>query len=242
MIFYSILPNVLWFKPTFLRIARFAPLIGLIIGSLQILIWLVLKKTGWPQEASSLCLIAFGAFVTGGLHLDGLMDTADGIAAGKNRCLTAMRDSTIGAIGIQALLIIITIQIAALIKLDSFTPIPLIISAFIGRMAPIFAINGFDYLHKEGLGLSHKKNWKGIRKEILPSLICITFSIILGSILILDQIIKIKLLILILMGLLSAIYTAHFLGKVLDGHSGDSYGASVVITETIILLLSSFIF
>ena len=241
MIFYSILPNVFWIKPTFLRIARFAPLIGLIIGIFQSFIWLALKQAGWSTEASSLCLIGFGAWITGGLHLDGLMDTADGIAAGPEKLLTAMRDSRIGASGIQALLIIVLIQVSTLIKLNSFSPIALIISASISRISPIFAINKFNYLHKEGLGLSHKKNWKGIKQEILPSLVCIVILILLGNIFVSDQLVKIKLLISIFAGLISAISTAYFLGKRLGGHSGDSYGASVVISETTILLFLSFI-
>ena len=76
----------------------------MIIGILQSLIWLGLNEMGWSNEAKILCVVAFAAWITGGLHIDGLIDTADGIAAGKEKCLIAMRDSTIGASGINLLI------------------------------------------------------------------------------------------------------------------------------------------
>ena len=52
-----------------------------------------------------------GIWITGGLHFDGLMDTADGIAAGPEKCLFAMQDSRVGASGVLALIIILLVQI-----------------------------------------------------------------------------------------------------------------------------------
>ena len=77
------MPQWPWIKPTFHRIARFAPIIGLIIGCLKISIWLSLAQLGWPISSLPFILIAFEIIITGGLHFDGLIDTFDGIAAGK---------------------------------------------------------------------------------------------------------------------------------------------------------------
>jgi len=45
------------------------------------------------------------------------MDTADGIGAGPSKRIEAMKDSRVGAIGVQSLVIILILQIAAIIKL-----------------------------------------------------------------------------------------------------------------------------
>ena len=103
------------------RIARFAPLIGFFIGILQAFLMLILYLLNWPQGSLAFVGIAFNLWITGGMHFDGLIDTADGISAGPKKCLEAMKDSRVGASGVIALTINLTLQIAALIKLNSLT-------------------------------------------------------------------------------------------------------------------------
>jgi adenosylcobinamide-GDP ribazoletransferase len=59
--------------------------------------------------------------VTGGLHLDGLADCADGIFGGHTpeQRLAIMRDSRIGTFGVLALVAVLLIQFAALSMLPS---------------------------------------------------------------------------------------------------------------------------
>ncbi|MED5469391.1 MAG: adenosylcobinamide-GDP ribazoletransferase, partial [Cyanobacteriota bacterium] len=136
-IFYSVLPAWPGLKPRFERIARFAPWIGLVLGGLQSFLWLVLIRADWPTSSVALLVIGLGPWLSGGLHLDGLMDTADGLAAGRERCLQAMDDSCVGASGVQALLVVVLLQIAALPRLGSLAPLALLIAAFWGRCAPL---------------------------------------------------------------------------------------------------------
>ena len=103
------------------------------IGSWQAFIWLWLANRGWPYASLAGLVLSFGIFVTGGIHLDGLMDTADGLAAGKEKRIEAMLDSRVGAIGMQALIVVLLIQFSALIKLGSVSPIALVISSFCSK-------------------------------------------------------------------------------------------------------------
>ena len=50
------------------------------------------------------------------------MDTADGIGAGPSKRIEAMKDSRVGAMGVQSLVIILVLQIAAIIKLGFYAP------------------------------------------------------------------------------------------------------------------------
>ena len=174
-VFYTVLPGFPWPKPRFHRIARFAPLIGVVIGAIQASFWLGLASLGWPQSALTVFVVAINALITGGLHLDGLMDTADGVAAGPKKCLKAMKDSRAGAIGVQALMLIILIQIACLLKLNSFAPIALPIANFWGRFSSIWAINNFTYLSSNKKKSMHHSHWKGI-EEFKPSLIILSIT------------------------------------------------------------------
>ena len=240
--FYTILPQWPFIKPTFKRIARFAPLIGLFIGFLQSISWLLLTYLGWPYISAALISIAINIFLTGGLHIDGLMDIADGIGAGPSKRMEAIKDSRVGAIGVQSLVIILILQLAALIKLGLYAPFVFPIIAFWGRMSQIFAIENYKYIFSKELVSPHKKYWRGLSKEIKPSLIFITIgsiyflfsnNISLSSFLLL--------ILFILSGLIPSIFIPHLINKSLGGHNGDSYGAGLVITETINLLALSII-
>ncbi len=239
--FYTVLPKWPCITPKFNRIARFAPWIGLIIGSIQSISWLGLAKLGWGSNEISVLVLALGILITGGLHIDGLMDTADGIAAGRERCLEAMDDSRVGSIGVQSLLIIILMQVASLIKLGSLAPIAIPIASFWGRCSPILAINNFPYLRDSGSSVFHSKFSQGL-KEWVPSLI-ILMALLLISLLAPLRLMSQPILILgILIGIIPTVIVPLVLGIHLKGHSGDSYGASVVLVETITLLLLALIF
>ena len=170
------------------------------------------------------------------------MDTADGIGAGPSRRIEAMKDSRVGAIGVQSLVIILILQIAAIMKLSFYAPFAFPLAAFWGRTSQLFAIENYEYIFKKESCSIHHKNWKGLSKEIRPSLIIISLAVILFLSLNTLNISNTLLLIFcILSGLITSILIPNLINKSLGGHSGDSYGASLVITETTNLLLLSII-
>ena len=240
--FYTILPQWPLIKPSFKRIARFAPLIGVFIGLLQSFSWLLLRYFNWPNLSAALISIAISICITGGLHIDGLMDTADGIGAGPSKRIEAMKDSRVGSIGVQSLVIVLILQIASIIKLGFLAPFAFPLAAFWGRTSQIFAIGNYKYIFQKEAGSLHKKYWKGISKEIKPSLmiICvgIIFFLLSNNLNIYNGLLLISC---ILSGLLTSILIPSIINRSLGGHNGDSYGACLVITETTYLILLSII-
>ena len=242
-VFYTILPQWPLIKPKFTRIARFAPLIGILIGFLQSIAWLLLKYFNWPNISLALISIAINILITGGLHIDGLMDTADGIGAGPSKQIEAMKDSRVGSIGVQSLVIILILQIAAIVRLDFIVLFAFPLAGFWGRVSQIFAIENYEYLLQKKSKSFHHQNWKGIHNEIRPSLIIILIGVILFLIFTNLNISNVFLLSFsILSGLVTSILIPNLINKFLGGHSGDSYGASLVITETCYLLILGIIF
>ncbi|WP_320663305.1 adenosylcobinamide-GDP ribazoletransferase [Prochlorococcus sp. MIT 1223] len=241
-VFYTILPKWSLSKTSFIRIARFAPIIGILIGIFQSVIWIGLNKFIWPKESITLIVLSFGYLITGGLHLDGLIDTTDGIAAGKERRFEAMRDSRIGAIGVQSLMIILMLQIAALLRLNNYIPYAMPVAAFWGRFSTLWAIEKFAYIKNPGIkssGSLHHKNWEGLIREAIPSAIVLIVICSLFLFKILEVNNHFKIVLSILLCFLPSIVIPHLVGKTLKGHTGDSYGASVVLVETFILLFLS---
>ncbi len=170
------------------------------------------------------------------------MDTADGIGAGPSKRLKAMKDSRVGSMGVQSLVIILILQMAAIIKLDVYAPFAFPLAAFWGRLSQIFAIGNYEYIFKNESSSLHKKNWKGISKEIRPSLIIIFLVIIFFLYNNNINTPNIYLLITCLAtGLLTSLLIPHLINRSLGGHNGDSYGAGLIITETTNLLMLSII-
>lgn len=100
-----------------LAASRFAyPVVGGAIGlALAVLSWGLGRAAVAPGVAAFL-LVATGVALTGGLHLDGLADTADGLFLWGDpaRRLSVMRDPRVGSFGVSAVVLIILGKYAVL--------------------------------------------------------------------------------------------------------------------------------
>src|SRR5208337_708974 len=87
------------------------PLIGLLLGVVIGLLWYLLRGFLAPPVLAAL-LPGLYVFLTGGLHLDGLMDTVDGVYGGRSReeRLAFMKDSHVGAFGVLAAVLILILK------------------------------------------------------------------------------------------------------------------------------------
>ena len=254
-VFYSVLPAWPFIAPRFERIARFAPLVGLVLGGLQAVVWGL--TAGWLPLAAQVALVLVLAVVlTGGLHLDGAMDTADGLGAGP-RALEAMKDSRVGAAGVQALLVVLLLRGAGLLCLADgppfaaplAVPLAMVWAAFWARVSPLVAMQYFPYLRQQGSAGFHRQHWQGLAKELRPVLLAL---LVLGAVLGLGVVFLGAGLrgppgpglglwgALVLggaLGVVPAVVVPLWLGRRLGGHSGDSYGACVEWSEALALLL-----
>ena len=250
-VFYSVLPAWPFIAPRFERIARFAPLVGLVLGGLQAVVWGL--TAGWLPLAAQVALVLVLAVVlTGGLHLDGAMDTADGLGAGP-RALEAMKDSRVGAAGVQALLVVLLLRGAGLICLADGSPLAapmaMVWAAFWARVSPLVAMQYFPYLREQGSAGFHRQHWQGLAKELRPVL---GVLLVLGVVLVLGVALPGaglrvphgdalglfgSLGLWAALGVVPVVVVPLWLGRRLGGHSGDSYGACVEWSESLALLL-----
>jgi adenosylcobinamide-GDP ribazoletransferase len=226
VVFYTIIPlPVSW--TDFHRIARWATLIGLAIGSLLGFLDLGLSLLGMPVLTRSAIVVVFWMAITGGLHLDGAIDTADGLATpDSERRLEVMKDSHAGAFGIIAAVTILLLKTAALSDLNVWRIFALMSSAGWGRWGQVVAIALYSYLRETGKGSFHKEaiyplpdillglflllGLSGLQICLYPEQWWIpSLSLIVGS----------------AIALLSGLYFNRQLG----GHTGDTYGAVVEV-------------
>lgn len=106
--------------PSALRAApAWFPLVGGLVGAVAAGVWVLVEPVLGSAYATALALAA-SAFVSGGLHHDGLADTADGLGVhgDAERRLAAMRDPAIGTFGVLALIAWALLSVAALSRLE----------------------------------------------------------------------------------------------------------------------------
>ena len=134
---------------------RAYPVVGALIG-VVLGVWSGTLAGGEvsPGLASFLILLAWAA-ITGGLHLDGLADTADGLflRGGPGRRLTVMRDPHVGSFGVAALVLVVLGKYAALTSLvDSARSEGVFLAAVVGRSLVLVSAGTANYARPEGTG------------------------------------------------------------------------------------------
>ncbi|HEY3083015.1 MAG TPA: adenosylcobinamide-GDP ribazoletransferase, partial [Chloroflexota bacterium] len=137
--------------------AAFFPPVGAALGAALGGLGLLVEGALPPGPTAALLLTA-GALLTGGLHLDGLMDTADGVLGGRTpeRRLEIMRDSRVGAYGVIAAGLALLGQYACLAELSGKDRLlGLVVALTLGRWAMALALGLFPSARADGLGAAH---------------------------------------------------------------------------------------
>jgi adenosylcobinamide-GDP ribazoletransferase len=95
------------------------PLVGAVLGALAAAVASAALWLGVTPGVTAALVLATGALLTGGLHEDGLSDTADGLFGGwtKERRLEIMKDSRVGSYGVLALVLVTLARWSALTAL-----------------------------------------------------------------------------------------------------------------------------
>lgn len=128
------------------------PVIGLLAGGAVVLMDQPLLTTFGPFVASVLAVVALIA-ISGGLHADGLADTADGFLSSRprERILEIMRDSRIGAMGVLAVVAVFALKCAALASVPhELRWRVLIFMPLLGRCSLAWQIASLCYARSDG--------------------------------------------------------------------------------------------
>ncbi len=218
-------PQLEDFRPEDLaRSALWFPAVGLLIGVLVLAAtWLGAQLDPW---LGALLGLLVWVWVTGGLHLDGLADLADGLGAAHRdptRLLAVMRDPHLGAFGVLmlGLQLIFKLVLLMLIAREGLWLIVLLIPAW-ARLGPLLWTRKVPALEP---GLGERFVWSVSRRTLM----------LWGGALLLASLSAPALL---LAPLVLSAWT-WFLLRRIGGMSGDMLGAGIELCETALLLLAA---
>ncbi len=234
LVFYSTLPLPKTWPIELAGIARWCPWIGLLLG-------LILGGLNWGLAVLGLtdlvrAGLVVGAWValTGGLHLDGAMDTADGLAVlDPSRRLLVMADSRTGAFGVMAAVMILALKLVALSSISADQVWSLAFVLAWGRWGQVWAIANYPYLKADGKGALHKSTCR-FPQDYFPGLLAL--MVICGVPLGLNWRAWPGLVGILGWSIILSCGSGAWFNRQLGGHTGDTYGAVVEWTEALLLV------
>jgi len=217
-------------REEFVRSLAYYPFVGLLIG-------LILAGLGWllalflPSAVVSVLLIVALAAISGALHLDGFIDTFDGLAAGHRSPemrKEVMHDSRAGAMGIVAAVLLLLVKYVLLnsIPEPQFIAV-LVLMPVLSRWAMVYAVFSYPYARPSGLGkeLKEATGWPGFTAATVTAL---AVALVLTQLAALVMMLGIWLLVMVMAG---------YFGRRFDGLTGDTYGAINELAEVGVLII-----
>lgn len=219
---------------------KYFPLIGVILGFILWFVGIITYQWfgSFPASAIQVFLMIV---LTGGIHLDGLADAADGIFSyrSKSQIIEIMKDSRIGAMGVIALIMILLLKFSFLtLFLDKKQLFILLIFPIFGRLSIVNACFIGKPIEKSKLGAGYIGNMT--RSEFLGIYVFYTLVLLFIGAVFASEIVPIKEFGLGIAATLVSLYAVtalivHKVTKVIDGISGDILGAVCEIGEVISL-------
>jgi adenosylcobinamide-GDP ribazoletransferase len=207
----------------------FFPLIGLIIG---LILWGSYYLLGllFPKMISAALLLLIYVLLTGGLHLDGLIDTVDGVYGGmtKERRLEIMKDTNPGAFGVLGAVLVLLLKYSTFAQIEQGMMLFLIAAPVLGRQSMVWMQVLYPCARQEGLGkMFSVDNYLPVFGATtgLTLIILVSFAQLLG-------------LYLFLLTAVFCFLLASQLSRLLGGLTGDTYGAGCELTEIFVLLVA----
>jgi adenosylcobinamide-GDP ribazoletransferase len=204
----------------------FFPLVGLLLGGMLLGLERLLQLF-FPAAVSVPVVLTAWVLLTGALHVDGFLDTCDGVFGGRTpeERLRIMRDEHVGAFAVIGGILLVLLKYSSLTALAD-RDAALLLAPVMARWAIVLAIILFPYARVEGLGRDMKDH-AGWRQGILASVMAAAVAWLVG---------RPWGLVALAVALVGLLTCAAFVLRRLPGLTGDVYGFICEVCEILVLL------
>jgi len=214
---------------SFKRGMVYFPLVGLVIGALNGIVFILLSLV-FSKFIAIIFVVLFNVCITGAFHLDGLADTCDGIYSSRSKeaMLEIMKDSRIGTNGGVAIVFDLILRIALLNSIsnsDYNIVKALVISSVLSKTILVLLSYISTYARKES----------GLGNLFIGRITLKTVSIASGlGILFTELLLGFKGILLMAPIILIMILYEKYIKSKIDGMTGDTLGAASEISEILV--------
>ncbi|HEY7134188.1 MAG TPA: adenosylcobinamide-GDP ribazoletransferase [Acidimicrobiia bacterium] len=204
------------------------PLVGAALGLLLGSWWWVVERA-WPRPVAAALVVVADLALTGMLHVDGLADSADGLLphASPERRLDIMRTPDVGAFGIATVAIVLVLQVAAL---ASRAPSILLLVALWGAARALVA---------SVPSTMHYARERGIASPLLDGAPRWPAATVLVAVALAGAGAGVAGIVAVAAGVLGGVAVLFLAQRRIGGFTGDVLGATIVVTETVGLVVAA---
>ncbi len=217
-----------WSDQAFGTALGWFPAVGLLIGLMLLALDRVLALF-LPLAPASALLVAALALLSGGLHLDGVADTADGLAVQGDRArrLGVMSEGNIGPAGVMSLALVLLVQWSAFVSLDApLRSAAIVLAPALGRWAATPVAVLFRPARPRGIGHAFQQGVWPVAAPLSAVLIVVASVALFGP----------AGLVLPVVAAAAGLLIAAAAARMLDGVTGDTFGASIEVAQAASLL------
>lgn len=212
-------PYVEYTEERYLKGLKLIPLLGILMGG--ILYALSFFHLIFDKQVVSMILLGGYIALTGGLHLDGLADTCDGIFSGRerDRMLEIMKDSHVGSFGVLSMIFFVAFYMVMYGRIPYEA---LVVLPVVGKSAPLISASFAEYVRPSGMGKLLVDNCGKIELFMaifVPAVVAVLLNPFY--------------LIAVGIAILSVVLATNHLKKVLGGITGDTMGMVCELSQMV---------
>jgi adenosylcobinamide-GDP ribazoletransferase len=230
---FSVLPvpKQHWEERSLSWVIPFFPIVGGFIGFLWYVTTLFATVLPLPLQSVTILLVPF--FLSGFLHLDGFIDTADALFSRRNleEKKRILKDPHVGAFAVVAVICLLLIQFCIIqtIVTEKKTTVAFIFIPIISRCLTGMALLNMKPMAETGFLVMFKTNTKPVHTFFTAVVLVVTLiiALITGGSTVLFALVTV---------IVSALIVMFYLNREFQGLSGDLCGCMVSVSEMIGLL------
>jgi adenosylcobinamide-GDP ribazoletransferase len=210
------------------------PLVGLLIGLLLMALFWLLSQLALPPMVAAGLLLGAWILVSGGLHLDGLMDSCDALFAPVDleRRLVILKDVHTGAFGVIGVVWLLGMKwslLTHLVTQPGMAYAALLLAPAWGRWMLVWAAQRFPYARRESSLGEFMRRGLNVRQTVAASATVLLVHAVLSAI----HPLLLWVLLAPIGGIILARWAANRLG---GGLTGDLYGALCEVVEVVVMV------
>lgn len=226
-------PQFEWKEKEMKYMIAFFPLVGVVIG-ITVYLWTMLcQALGMSKGCLVLIGTALPIVISGGIHVDGYMDTMDALHSyrDRERKLEILKDAHVGAFSVILLIVYYLIYIGAYLEIEGMKAAGLLASGFyLSRILSGIGAVTFACARIDGLLYTFSSS---AQKRLVRILLYLQLAVCGGTMIFLSKGVGTAA---ILMSLLTFLYYWKKSKKEFGGVTGDTSGYFTVLCEGVIML------
>ena len=213
---------------------KYYPLVGYVVGGINALVFYILHFI-LPIDVCLVLMMMSSVLLTGAFHEDGFTDVCDSFGGGygKEKILTIMKDSRVGAYGVVGIILLFLLKFISMKHLATASIVDFLVILLIAHSSSRYLSGLMIHTHQYVTDIDQSKS-KPLANKALPKK-----TLFIGLLFVLLPFVwfnSFLMLLVLLFAYLGKLYLGWYFNKHIGGYTGDCLGTVQQVTEVLIYL------